>query len=132
MQGGQRANMTSLDVESNLSVFKPSRLLVLTALILSGCAIADFTPYSGRQQNWPTVPGAFVKTDYAVPAYTGYPNRPYNVIGYLDATTAPIRRSGVVAFGARRAQELGADASNVSHAFVRDLFGAIITFDPPG
>jgi hypothetical protein len=36
-------------------------------------------------------PGAFVKTDYAVPAYLGYPDRPYNVIGYLDATTAPIR-----------------------------------------
>lgn len=39
-----------------------------------------------------------------------YPNRPYNVIGYLDATTAPIRRRGVVAFAARRAKELGADA----------------------
>jgi hypothetical protein len=36
--------------------------------------------------------------------------RPYNVIGYLDATTAPIRRRGVVAFSARRAKELGADA----------------------
>jgi hypothetical protein len=92
-----------------------SRLFALTALILSGCAIADFTPYSGGQQNWPTAPGAFVKTEYAVPAYLGYPNRPYNVIGYLDATTAPIRRSGVVAFGARRAKELGADAIIVLH-----------------
>jgi hypothetical protein len=34
----------------------------------------------------------------------------YNVIGYLDATTAPIRRRGVVAFAAQRAKELGADA----------------------
>ena len=76
---------------SNLSVLRPSRLFVLAALILSGCAIADFTPYSGGQQNWPTATGAFVKTDYAVPAYLGYPNRPYNVIGYLDTTTAPIR-----------------------------------------
>jgi hypothetical protein len=45
-----------------------------------------------------------------VPAYLGYPNRPYNIVGYLDATTAPIRRRGVVAFAARRAKELGADA----------------------
>ncbi len=32
------------------------------------------------------------------------------MIGYLDATTAPIRRRGVVAFAAQRAKELGADA----------------------
>jgi hypothetical protein len=106
----EKNKMKLSNVGANLSVFRPSRLFVLTALILSGCAIADFTPYSGGQQNWPTAPGAFVKTAYAVPAYLGYPNRPYNVIGYLDATTAPIRRRGVVAFGARRAKELGAEA----------------------
>ena len=79
--------------------------------LLSGCAIADFTPYSGQQQNWPTQPGSFVNTGYAIPAYiSSYPDRPYNVIGYLDATTAPVRRRGVVAFAARRAKELGADA----------------------
>jgi hypothetical protein len=89
---------------------RPSGLLLLTALLLSGCAIADFTSYQGEQQNWPTAPGAFVKTNYAVPTYLGYPNRPYNVVGYLNATTAPIRRRGVVAFAARRAKELGADA----------------------
>ncbi len=45
-----------------------------------------------------------------MPTYLGYPNRPYNVVGYLDATTAPIRRRGVIEFAARRAKELGADA----------------------
>ena len=56
--------------------------------------MTDFTPYSGQQQNWPTQPGSFVNTSYAVPAYiSSYPNRSYNVIGCLDATTAPIRRS---------------------------------------
>jgi hypothetical protein len=83
----------------------------LTVLVVSGCAIADFTTYSGQQQNWPTQPGSFVATQYAIPAYVhSYPDRPYNVIGYLDATTAPIRQRGVVAFAARRAKELGADA----------------------
>jgi hypothetical protein len=66
--------------------------------------------YSGQQQNWPTSPGTFVNTTYVVPTYFGYPPRPYNVIGYLDATTAPIRHRGAVAFAARRAKELGADA----------------------
>ena len=89
---------------------RPLRFFLLAALVLSGCAVADFTPYSGGQQNWPTAPGAFVKTEYVLPAYLGYPNRPYNVFGYLDATTAPIRRRGFVAFAARRAKELGADA----------------------
>lgn len=32
------------------------------------------------------------------------------MLGYLDATTAPIRQRGVVAFAARRAQEIGGDA----------------------
>ena len=66
-----------------------SRLLGLTvAAALTGCAVADFTPYQGAQQNWPTARGAFVSTQYAVPAYHGYPARPYIVLGYLDATTA--------------------------------------------
>jgi hypothetical protein len=83
---------------------------IITTLV-SGCAIADFTTYSGQQQNWPTQPGSFVATQYAIPAYIhSYPDRPYNVIGYLDATTAPIRQRGVVGFAARRAKELGADA----------------------
>jgi hypothetical protein len=84
--------------------------LVVQILLLSGCAIAEFHPYAGQQQNWPTSPGAFVDSQYVVPTFYGYPSRPYNVIGYLDATTAPIRRFGVVSFAARRAKELGADA----------------------
>jgi hypothetical protein len=83
---------------------------IITTLF-SGCAIADFTTYSGQQQNWPTQPGSFVATQYAIPVYIhSYPDKPYNVIGYLDATTAPIRQRGVVGFAARRAKELGADA----------------------
>ncbi len=79
-------------------------------LMLSGCAIADFRPYSGAQQNWPTAPGAFMETNNAVPTYFGPPSRPYEVLGYLDATTAPIRRRGVVRFAASRAKQSGGDA----------------------
>jgi hypothetical protein len=87
---------------------------LLLAAALTGCAIADFTPYSGQQQNWRLAPGAFVKS-YVIPAYYGFPDRPYVVLGYMDATTAPIRQSGVVEFAARRAKELGADAIIVLH-----------------
>jgi hypothetical protein len=89
---------------------KITHVCYLMALLLSGCALADFEPYSGQQQNWPTSPGTFVNNTYVIPTYFGYPPRPYSVIGYLDATTAPIRHRGAVAFAARRAKELGADA----------------------
>jgi hypothetical protein len=92
-------------------VIRVPRLIAVTlAAVVGGCATADFTPYQGAQQNWPTARGAFVASQYAVPAYYGYPPRPYSVLGYLDATTAPIRRRGVVEFAARRAKEIGGDA----------------------
>jgi len=90
-----------------------SRLLVLFALILFGCATADFHQYTGTQQNWPTASGTFVSTKYGVPAYYGYPNRPYTVLGSLDATT--VRGVGqdaesAVQDAARVAKRMGADA----------------------
>src|SRR6266542_5572736 len=84
-------------------------LCVLACALLAGCAMADFTPYSGAQQNWPVATGTFVDNKYAVPVFYGPPNRPYDVLGYLNAETAPVRsrRGAVIAFMARRAQELG-------------------------
>jgi hypothetical protein len=84
-------------------------LMLVACLFLGGCAVADFTPYSGTQQNWPVSSGTFVDTKYAVPVFFGAPNRPYVVLGYLNAETAPVRsrRGAVLAFMARRAQELG-------------------------
>ena len=51
----------------------------------------------------------FVDNKYAVPVFYGAPNRAYVVLGYLNAETAPVRsrRGAVIAFMARRAQELG-------------------------
>lgn len=85
-------------------------LLVLAAASFSGCAWAKFRVYEGGQQQWPTAPGSFVERDHAIPVYFSPPPRLYSVIGFIDATTAPIRRSGVIAFAARRAKEKGADA----------------------
>lgn len=80
------------------------------ALLLAGCATSDFKPYSGTQQDWPTAPGGFIDTKNALPTYYSPPPRPYIVLGYLDARTAPIRRRGVVRYAASRAKELGGDA----------------------
>jgi hypothetical protein len=96
------------------TISRPIALALAAAL--TSCATADFTPYVGAQQNWPTASGAFVSSQYAVPAYYGLPPRPYKVLGYLDATTAPIRQRGVVEFAARRAQEIGGDAIIVQTA----------------
>src|SRR5262245_60001283 len=90
-----------------------SQLLVLFALGLFGCANADFHQYTGAQQNWPTSSGTFVSTKYDVPAYYGPPNRPYTVLGSLDATT--VRGMGqdaesAVQDAARVARKMGADA----------------------
>jgi len=84
-------------------------LCFFAGALLAGCAAADFTPYRGAQQNWPVATGAFVDNKHAVPVFFGPPNRPYDVIGYLNADTAPVRsrRGAVIAFMARRAQELG-------------------------
>ena len=71
------------------------RLFALSlAIVLVGCATADFTPYVGAQQTWPTATGAFVRTvggadgHYVLPVYFGPPNRSYRVIGYIDAESA--------------------------------------------
>src|SRR4030095_10110086 len=51
-------------------------LILVVCVLLGGCAVADFTPYGGAQQNWPIGSGAFVDNKYAVPVFYGPPNRP--------------------------------------------------------
>jgi hypothetical protein len=108
-----------------LSALKIGCPLYLATFFLYGCAIADFEPYSGQQQNWPTSPGTFVNTTYVVPTYFGYPPRPYNVIGYLDATTAPIRHRGVVAFAGRIVTGNGKARSSVRCVAYGQLSGRL-------
>jgi hypothetical protein len=104
--------------------------VALLALLLCGCATADFTPYEGTQQNWPTARGTFVKTvnsyngpgrsgtgrQYSLPVYLGLPNRPYRVLGYIDVDT-PVGRlfegseqTATLKPAVREAGQHGADA----------------------
>ena len=90
------------------------RLFVLALsfvlLSVSGCAIGHYHAYVGTQKHWPTASGSFADTVEGVPIFYNFPPRPYVVLGYLDAKTAPIRRHTRFSFAARRAKELGADA----------------------
>jgi hypothetical protein len=61
------------------------------AAALADCATADFTPYVGAQQNWSTARGAIVASEYAVPAYYGYPPRSYIVLAAMRSATKIVR-----------------------------------------
>lgn len=82
----------------------------VTAMLIAGCAWAEFKPYQGVQRAWPTASGSFMKQGTVIPVYYGYPPKPYVVLGIIETTTAPIRRKQAVSFAARRGQEMGADA----------------------
>jgi len=85
----------------------------LFTLAACGCASQDFHQYTGVQQNWPTASGTFVSTKYDVPAYYGPPNRPYIVLGSLDATTVQgigQNAESAVQDAAHVAKRMGADA----------------------
>jgi hypothetical protein len=84
--------------------------LICTALGLAGCAIGHYHPYVGAQRKWPTSAGTYADTVEGVPIFYSFPPRPYVVLGFLEAKTAPIRRHTRFSFAARRAKELGADA----------------------
>ena len=80
---------------------------VAVAALLSGCALPDFAPYSGQQQNWPTQPGAFVNTRFGFPIYLdGYPSQPYSVIGTIYLNDTP----GWVSYAVAKAKRIGANA----------------------
>jgi hypothetical protein len=84
--------------------------LICTALGFAGCAIGHYHTYVGAQKKWPTSAGTYADTVEGVPIFYSFPPRPYVVLGFLEAKTAPIRRHTRFSFAARRAKELGADA----------------------
>jgi hypothetical protein len=59
---------TAAHGKQSLSLHRTLLAAVIITTFVSGCAIADFTTYSGQQQNSPMQPGSFVATQYAIPA----------------------------------------------------------------
>jgi TPR repeat protein len=60
-------------------------LLAFACVLLAGCVSPkvspEFIPYIGEQRGWPQSPGSIVETNYNVPIYYGWPNKPYIVLG---------------------------------------------------
>ena len=91
---------------------------VLKALMLSsvvslwaGCwAAGDCHAYGGEQKKWPISIGSYADTVDGILVFYTFPPRPYIVLGYLEAKTAPVRRHTRFSFAARRAKDLGSDA----------------------
>ena len=113
---------------------KSFSLIGVCMLLVCACASHEFHPYVGQQQKWPTSPGAFVDSQYAVPVYYGYPDRAYAVVGFLEQTSHG-RFSDAVDDAANSAKKLGADAVLVeSHGKSSEAVGAFTngTITPMG
>jgi hypothetical protein len=113
---------------------KSFSLLCACLLLLCACASHEFHPYVGQQQKWPTSPGAFVDSQYAVAVYYGYPSRAYAVVGFLEQTSHGWF-SDAVEDAANSAKKLGADAVLVeSHGKSSEAAGAFTngTISPMG
>jgi len=57
-------------------------IAVLT--VLSGCVMPSvFTPYSGKQIEWPTKSGAIAYQARSAPVYSNLPDKPYQILGLV-------------------------------------------------
>ena len=62
-------------------------IVCLTGLLFCGCVSTQYVPYAGKQTGWRTADGAFVRNDYKLPIYDGYPDKPYLVLGRLTVSS---------------------------------------------
>lgn len=55
--------------------------------ILSACSSTTFMKYEGEQARWPISQAALVETQgYEVPVISGWPSRPYEIVGFLEGS----------------------------------------------
>lgn len=87
----------------------PRSLLVLFALLLSGCTTAKFVAFSGQQPDWPTALGALVEDIDGIPVYHGLPPKPYIVLGEVSLAQRHVLAPSVLNKAATVAKEHGAD-----------------------
>ncbi len=87
-------------------------MLVMTGLLVGGCADVEYLPYEGVQQNWAIAPGAIVDRRFEIPVYHGSPPQPYIVIGKITVSGGRGRDAAVDATedAIAEAKDRGADA----------------------
>lgn len=80
-------------------------------LFAAGCTPMRYSRYTGQKKNWTVASGAMAETQYKVPVYRGWPDRPYNVIGsirFVDPNK--YWDDGVINMACAMAKEKGGDA----------------------
>lgn len=79
-------------------------------LALTGCESMQFSKFSGEQRSWPSG-NAFTEGAYAVPAYRGWPEKPYDVVGLVQFDQPGIDwNKGDMKQAAELARRAGGDA----------------------
>lgn len=79
-------------------------------LLVTGCETMGFTKYSGAQRSWPGGT-AFNTGDYAIPVYAGWPEKPYEVLGFVQFDQAGVDwNRGDIKQAAVKARDAGGDA----------------------
>ena len=86
-------------------------ILGLVALLtLTGCEGMKYAPYGGQQQPWPTG-NSLTDGVYDVPVYRGWPERPYEILGFIQFADANIDwNRGDAKQAAAEAKKAGCDA----------------------
>jgi hypothetical protein len=82
----------------------------LVIFAITGCGGMRFAKYEGQQKAWP-VGSAFSDQVAAVPVFHGWPERQYDLLGYIEFTSPNITwNKGDIEQAAKMAKDMGADA----------------------
>jgi hypothetical protein len=77
---------------------------------LTGCEDMRYAKYDGQPKAWPTG-SSFSEKVFAVPVFTGWPEKPYNVLGFVQFANPNIDwNQGDIKQAASKAKEVGGDA----------------------
>lgn len=82
-------------------------LLILT---LCGCEEMRFAQYTGEVKAWPTG-SSFTDKVFDVPVFRGWPEKAYDVLGYVEFSNPNIEwNDGDIKQAAKKARAMGGDA----------------------
>jgi hypothetical protein len=96
-------------------LFYMQRLMMLAVgplilIVLTACGGMSFARYEGEARAWPTG-SSFADKVFDVPVYRGWPERAYDVVGFIQFDNPNVDwNQGDTQFAARKAKESGGDA----------------------
>jgi hypothetical protein len=82
----------------------------LCLVLTTGCEQLNYAGYTGQYATWPTGSG-FIEKTYDVPVFRGWPEEPYDILGYIRFNKPNIDwNDGDIKVAARQARAQGGDA----------------------